>query len=491
MSNRKKFEKIFNTKNQDLDEDLDIDDQMYNNKKEKENMKNKYSNKNDKNKLKNFDSMQKEMQKYKGKKVSYEEFKKKDDDDEIDSEIDSDIGSDIDENEWEEENDSEEAQEEELQEEEVKEKMEFKSKLKNEKKDSNNNFEKTKELMDQDDEEYLKSISQFTPNEIRKGKNVNNQKNLFEFFIGIRIQLQKVLNSINLLPQKNLLRSFLDSENIHIFKLTIIDILKSLSLNLTFQREYLFKGNYFTSEQAQQVISNEYQNITKKIDQLINSINKTENPVEIEPVLDLLNPLFDKISDISEKIINIWYRKTLVYSYKSDSKILKILNNNFCEHIKTNLDSNYDVLKQKTQKKLNTDKILGKKVSSITEEFDVEVYNDNDFYSYLLKEFINNKEDSIAPEDNCSRYDLTLKYLMNRKNNNKKKVDTRASKNRKIRYQKHDKIINFTVPLGNLNINQGRNEIINSVFGLNIKPVEVKDQEDVLSDYEEDQIQII
>jgi hypothetical protein len=52
------------------------------------------------------------------------------------------------------------------------------------------------------DEEYLKSISQVTDDEIRKGKNMNHQKNIFDFFIGLRISLQKIVSKINLLPQQ-------------------------------------------------------------------------------------------------------------------------------------------------------------------------------------------------------------------------------------------------------------------------------------------------
>ena len=41
-----------------------------------------------------------------------------------------------------------------------------------------------------------------------------------------------------------------------------------------------------------------------------------------------------------------------------------------------------------------------------------------------------------------------------------KAIDTKATKNRKIRYIVHDKILNFTTPLDNLKLTEGRDAII-------------------------------
>ena len=44
-------------------------------------------------------------------------------------------------------------------------------------------------------------------------------------------------------------------------------------------------------------------------------------------------------------------------------------------------------------------------------------------------------------------------------------MDTKATKNRKIRYDKHEEIINFMVPEINDKQISGRNIMINSLFG--------------------------
>ena len=53
----------------------------------------------------------------------------------------------------------------------------------------------------------------------------------------------------------------------------------------------------------------------------------------------------------------------------------------------------------------------------------------------------------------------------------KKEVDRKASKNRKIRYIVHDKILNFLTPIENLTLFEGRNAIVSNLFGVGAKPI--------------------
>lgn len=53
----------------------------------------------------------------------------------------------------------------------------------------------------------------------------------------------------------------------------------------------------------------------------------------------------------------------------------------------------------------------------------------------------------------------------------KKEVDRKASKNRKIRYIVHDKILNFLTPIENLTMFEGRNAVVSNLFGVGAKPV--------------------
>lgn len=466
---RKQFEKVFNNR-KESEEEVDLDQDFNDEVGKLENQKyKKFS-------AKKTDALKQAFDKYKGKKVNYEEIMK-DDSEEIDEdgfEDDEEEGEEIEEGFEDIEDEDEEGEDledgegedienedEELENQEEEPTPSPKQKRKKSE-DMNRDFDK-------EDEEYLKKISQHTPNEIKKGKNVQNQKNLFDFFINIRISLQKIITSINSLPQGETLKKFIDDSNIHLLKHTISDLLKLLSVFVTFQKEMILKNNFFDITNSKIAIE-DFNNILKQIatynKEILESHPLTSN--KIEDVIKSLFTITDKLSSVYEKIINIWYRKTLVYSYKSNTgnKILKILNNNFCEHLKKNIDSNYDTIRQKSKKKPN-EKILGKKHA----DYDEEIYNDYEFYSFILKEFISTKEDMTNTADaSGNRMDLTLQYLLNRNQNKKNKnVDTRASKNRKLRFEKHEKILNFMVPIPNHILNSGRTEIINSIFGKGVK----------------------
>ena len=67
---------------------------------------------------------------------------------------------------------------------------------------------------------------------------------------------------------------------------------------------------------------------------------------------------------------------------------------------------------------------------------------------------------------------LTQKFLEKRQklkdgqaDKQKKDVDRKASKNRKIRYIVHEKIVNFMTPLDNIYLQDGKDNIINNLFG--------------------------
>ena len=47
----------------------------------------------------------------------------------------------------------------------------------------------------------------------------------------------------------------------------------------------------------------------------------------------------------------------------------------------------------------------------------------------------------------------------------KKEIDRKASKNRKIRYIVHEKIVNFMTPIDNLSLTEGKESILSTLFG--------------------------
>ena len=443
--------------------------------------------------LNNFDAMQKELKKYDGKNISYnklnediEENEEIEDNEEINDEQD---------NEEEKENEEFEVN----NEEESKEENELSSKpnilninknenIENEEEEKEENEEGNsnednkltlQEKMDKQDEKYLKTLSKVTKDEIRKAKNIINQKELYETFVGIRIALQNLLSDINSLPSYTNFSKFLSSssEEIQNFYSKVKKNINQAYFNtLLYHKEFLKKQSYPSSEQFKPV--QEFEKSLKKL-QNNNEIDLDKEKEEQENMNKQINAIHNNLFKIDQKIMNIWYRKTIINQFQTNNKILKKLSNNdnFCEHILSSVDKNMDTLKKKNQKYNNSDlNLLGRKRLSAEEyEYDNEIFNDIDFYNFLLKEFLLNNEKEIDENNYIEkkdknglvegRYDLTMKYILNKNSKIKKNVDTKASKNRKIRYDKHEEIINFMVPKINIKEISGRNIIINSLFG--------------------------
>lgn len=73
---------------------------------------------------------------------------------------------------------------------------------------------------------------------------------------------------------------------------------------------------------------------------------------------------------------------------------------------------------------------------------DAECFDDSDFYHTLLRELIANKTAVTDDPHEMGRQWVELQRLRSKQ---KKKVDTKASKGRKIRYDVHETIVDFMV----------------------------------------------
>lgn len=92
-----------------------------------------------------------------------------------------------------------------------------------------------------------------------------------------------------------------------------------------------------------------------------------------------------------------------------------------------------------------------------------EIFDDSDFYHQLLRELIEYKSNF---GDNQS--ELTQKFieLQNVRSKMKKRVETRTSKGRKIRYNVHNKLVNFMPPKDTSEMtDEAKTELFNSLFG--------------------------
>ena len=65
-----------------------------------------------------------------------------------------------------------------------------------------------------------------------------------------------------------------------------------------------------------------------------------------------LNKIHNNLFKIDQKIMNIWYRKTVVNQFQTNNKIIKKLSNNdnFCEHVLSSVEINMNTLLKKMRK---------------------------------------------------------------------------------------------------------------------------------------------
>lgn len=93
-----------------------------------------------------------------------------------------------------------------------------------------------------------------------------------------------------------------------------------------------------------------------------------------------------------------------------------------------------------------------------------EIFDDSEFYHQLLRELIEYKSNT---DDN--QLEITQKFIELQKvrNKMKKKVDTRASKGRKIRYIVHNKLVNFMPSRDTSDFtDEAKTELYSSLFGM-------------------------
>lgn len=97
------------------------------------------------------------------------------------------------------------------------------------------------------------------------------------------------------------------------------------------------------------------------------------------------------------------------------------------------------------------------------DEYIPEIFDDSDFYHQLLRELIECKSADISDPIQLSRQWIALQQMRSKM---KRKVDTRATKGRKIKYVVHNKLVSYMAPEKSLKWNEeSSNELYSSLFG--------------------------
>ncbi|KAG1652889.1 Protein AATF [Nymphon striatum] len=183
---------------------------------------------------------------------------------------------------------------------------------------------------------------------------------------------------------------------------------------------------------------------------------------------------------VKNETIQKWSEKTRVASGKVSHKSFAAFEQSTLKQINQKLSDKFGLIK-KTQRKQSDFRVLGKPENEIDEvhestleaetyeskvqqNYDTEIFDDTDFYHQLLREVLERKSSVGNNSASCGRQLLEIQKLRSKI---KKKVDTKASKGRKIRYTALKKLVNFMAPIVNHQMaDEAKNELFSSLFGI-------------------------
>ncbi|XP_048412670.1 protein AATF [Stegostoma tigrinum] len=344
--------------------------------------------------------------------------------------------------------------------------------------------------VEKDDVTVMKFSKEKVAEEVEKGQSVKNQIALWDQILEGRIRLQKAVVTANQLPQPNSLPTF-KKEGGPEFSTALNDCCKALKALLRslveLQDELLFQyqgTQHFVSGKKAEPDSEEIPS-----DEEIEDVQKRKRPqkrkFEVNEYPDFMAKRFADLKTFRNSTLQKWHDKTRLASGKIGKGFSAFERSILTQIEQIMMDK--ERLIRRTQTKRSLYKILGKveedsqqipeclpgemevvpqgKSNAHLKDIDEEIFDDDDFYHQLLRELIERKTTAIDSNDQIAmgRQWLAIQKLRSRI---KKKVDTRASKGRKVRYHVHSKLVSFMAPIDHSTMNDdARSDLYKSLFG--------------------------
>nr|XP_046175710.1 protein AATF [Oncorhynchus gorbuscha] len=331
--------------------------------------------------------------------------------------------------------------------------------------------------------------------EVEKGKAVKDQLALWDQLLEGRIKMQKVLLTANKLPQPHTFPEFKKRggaefagalKNSH-------KALKALQRSLLELQDQLLHqnpdtrpislGNTWGARSEEEIHSDDEEERKEAVE----PTGPPKRKLEMAEYPDFMAKRFSDFQPYRDATLQKWHDKTQLTMGKS-SKGFGAFDRNILIQVEQVL-MDKDRLLRRTQTRRSEYRVLGKleatapvpetttaggegteqvlKANTHLKDLDEEIFDDDDFYHQLLRELIERKTSAADPNDQVAmgRQWLAIQKLRSKI---KKKVDTKASKGRKVRFHVHSKLVNFMAPIDHLSMNDGaRTELYRSLFGKN------------------------
>ncbi|XP_052064217.1 protein AATF-like [Mytilus californianus] len=354
---------------------------------------------------------------------------------------------------------------------------------------------------EQDEEEQDEDVKSFSrtsvAEEVQKGEAAKQQLGLWDSFLEGRIKLQKVAGIINQMPQFDVWKQFEkdggaefreSTADTHAMLKKLLDKLVQLQTLLMLQNSetrHMISGLKAKKEQPKD--DDDDEEIPSDTDEEEKPKQKQEpvqvgvkRKIKIDNYPEFLAKRHKDFQTFRNNTIQKWYDKTRLSGGKLKSKSFSNFEQSALKQIdqilgdkdrlikRTQLKrSVYTVLGKPDDEQKNEEQINNEPTTDMTGDHlrnhDAEIFDDSDFYHQQLRELIERKTADIEDPVAISRQWLEIQKLRNKV---KKKIDTKASKGRKTRYNAHSKLVSFMAPMDNITwTDESKDDLYKSLFG--------------------------
>ncbi|KAJ7623459.1 apoptosis antagonizing transcription factor-domain-containing protein [Roridomyces roridus] len=281
-------------------------------------------------------------------------------------------------------------------------------------------------------EDLPASLKKTREDDRRKGKAVSQQISIWETLLDARIRLQKSVTAANQLPSSSQLSQLTEMpecrESLH----NMLEEAFLLSDEIFDLQEKLLAADDSIApppRKRRKLQSNE--DFSTKLHEATTAASALEHAYHPH-LVQTLSKWSSKIQAVAPSVLLPSNRNAFSSRNSQNLKsAVQLVDETLSDHRK---------LIERTQMRRGKGIRLGETAEEEDEEnkLDVEVFDDTDFYQQLLRDIIDSRGNGPGSND----------WMAAQKQKKaKKKVDTKASKGRKIRYEAHEKLQNFMVPV--------------------------------------------
>jgi protein AATF/BFR2 len=261
------------------------------------------------------------------------------------------------------------------------------------------------------------------------------QRNMWDTFLDLRIQLQPLLEASSRFPSPEILSLIQQSEedpSPATALSSVNEVTQDLLCDLLSLQDDLFENN----DQVKSSVRSK----KRKFDQLTE-----EDRSDADSLWEYISQSNSVFDPWAASALDEWSSKALFASGINISK-LKTLNQSITKQVDEILLSQRNRLMSRANLRRGGSSQLCHPDEEIAEDVqDAEVYDDVEFYQALLKELV-----EAGIQETSDPVELTRQFLKLRNAAGKKKhrqgVDRRASKGRKLKFVEHAKLLSFMAP---------------------------------------------